>query len=58
MSGLDMEHAHDRSEPDEELEDADLQQEIELVSDVVLAASASDDPLSQAEIDRALGLCP
>jgi hypothetical protein len=58
MSGVDVEHAPDSGEPDEDLKDADLQQEIDLVSDVVLAASASDAPLSQAEIDRALGLRP
>ena len=58
MSGLDVEHAPDSREPDEDLQDAELQQEIELVSDLVVAASASDAPLSQAEIDRALGLGP
>ena len=58
MSGLDVEHAPDSREPDEDLQDAELQQEIELVSDRVVAAAASDAPLSQAEIDRALGLGP
>lgn len=58
MSGVDVEHAPDSRDPDEDLQDTVLQQEIELVSDVVLAASASDAPLTQAEIDRALGLRP
>jgi hypothetical protein len=43
------------SEP-AELRDHDLQCEIELVTELVLAASASVGPLSDAEIDLALGL--
>ena len=43
-------------ETDPELRDDELRAEIELVSELVLAASASDAPLSPAEIDRALGL--
>lgn len=42
--------------PDAELSDVELEQEIELVSVLVLAASASSHPLSPAEIDQALGL--
>ena len=39
-----------------ELRDPELQQEIELVTELVLAASASAGPLSDAEIDQVLGL--
>ncbi len=40
----------------EELTDDDLQNEIELVGDLVVAASSSEGPLSEAEIDRLLGV--
>ena len=40
----------------DDLQDDDLRQEIELVADLVVAASASDGPLSPAEIDRILGV--
>jgi len=43
---------------DENLTDNDLQSEIELVGDLVVAASASDGPLSQDEVDRILGVRP
>jgi hypothetical protein len=43
---------------DDELQDTDLRDEIELVADLVVAASASDGPLSRAEIDRILGVQP
>lgn len=39
-----------------ELTDVALQQEIELVGDLVVAASHSPGPMSQEEIDRILGL--
>jgi hypothetical protein len=39
-----------------ELTDGALQDEIELVGDLVVAASASEGPLSEAEIDQVLGL--
>lgn len=39
-----------------ELLDSDLQQEIELVTELVLAASASAGPLTDAEIDGVLGV--
>ncbi len=42
--------------PDDELQDTDLRDEIELVADLVVAASASEGPLSLAEIDRILGV--
>lgn len=38
------------------LTDDDLESEIELVSVLVVAASSSDGPLSQAEVDRLLGV--
>ncbi len=38
------------------LTDGELQSEIELVGDLVVAASSSDGPLSQNEIDRLLGV--
>jgi hypothetical protein len=41
---------------DEGLNDDDLQAEIELVADLVLAASSSDHALSAEEIDRILGV--
>jgi hypothetical protein len=40
------------------LTDSDLQSEIELVGELVVAASASDAPLSQDEVDRVLGVRP
>jgi hypothetical protein len=40
------------------LTDDDLQSEIELVGDLVVAATSSDGPLSQDEIDRLLGVHP
>ncbi len=42
--------------PAAELSDVELEQEIELVSILVLAASASSRPLTLPEIDRCLGL--
>ncbi|MDR6862902.1 hypothetical protein [Phycicoccus sp. 3266] len=39
-----------------DLTDDALQDEIELVGDLVVAASASEHPLTDEEIDRALGL--
>lgn len=38
------------------LTDGELQSEIELVGDLVVAASSSEGPLPQEEIDRLLGL--
>jgi hypothetical protein len=45
-------------EAPDSLTDGDLQSEIELVGDLVVAASASDGPLSQDEVDRVLGVRP
>ena len=41
---------------DARLQDPQVLDEIELYGDLVIAASASDQPLSRAEIDRVLGL--
>jgi hypothetical protein len=38
------------------LEDADLLGEVELTTNLIIAASESDDHLSQEEIDRILGV--
>jgi hypothetical protein len=43
---------------DDNLTDNDLQSEIELVGDLVVAASASEGPLPQDEVDLLLGLRP
>jgi hypothetical protein len=44
------------AEAPDSLTDGELQSEIELVSELVVAASSSDGPLPQAEIDRLLGV--
>jgi hypothetical protein len=41
---------------DDRLTDGDLELEIELVSQLVLAATSSDRPLRQDEVDHLLGL--
>ena len=41
---------------DVDLTDADLMGEVELTTMLMVAASASDEPLEQDEIDRLLGL--
>ena len=43
---------------DGNLTDDDLQSEIELVGDLVVAATSSDGPMPQDEIDRLLGVSP
>ena len=40
------------------LEDGDLLGEVELTTTLIIAASESDDHLSQEEIDRLLGVTP
>lgn len=42
---------------DEELRDMALHDEIELVGELIVAASTVDGPLSDSEIDDALGIC-
>jgi hypothetical protein len=44
--------------PDDNLTDDDLQSEIEMVSELVVAASSSDGPLKQDEVDLLLGIRP
>jgi hypothetical protein len=46
----------DDDDLDDVLIDDDLESEIELVSVLVVAATSSDRPLSQAEVDRLLGV--
>jgi hypothetical protein len=43
---------------DKGLTDDDIESEIELVSELVLAATSSDGPLRQDEVDHLLGLTP
>ena len=43
---------------DEALTDDALESEIELVSELVVAATHSDGPLGQAEVDHLLGVSP
>ncbi len=38
------------------VEDADLMQEVEMTTNLIIAASESDEHLSQEEIDRILGV--
>jgi len=40
------------------LEDADLLGEVELTTNLIIAASESEEHLSQEEIDRILGVTP
>ncbi|NMM25253.1 MAG: hypothetical protein HHJ11_17560 [Phycicoccus sp.] len=44
------------SDAQDSLTDGELQSEIELVGDLVVAASSSEGPLPQEEIDRLLGV--
>jgi len=44
------------AEAQDSLTDGELQSEIELVGDLVVAATSSDGPLPQEEIDRLLGI--
>lgn len=40
------------------LEDSDLLREVELTTNLIIAATASDGPLPVEEIDRILGVVP
>ncbi len=40
------------------LEDSDLLGEVELTTNLIIAASEADEHLDQAEIDRILGVAP
>ncbi len=44
------------TDTDDSLRDTPLEDEITLVGELVVAATAHDGPLSQEEIDQALGL--
>jgi hypothetical protein len=46
----------DMAQAEDNLTDGELQSEIELVGDLVVAATSSDGPLPQDEIDRLLGV--
>ncbi len=46
------------SPPENELKDTALHEEIELVGDLVVAATSKGDRLTQPEIDRVLGVDP
>jgi hypothetical protein len=46
------------AEEGDNLTDDELQSEIEMVGDLVVAATSSDGPMTQAEIDRLLGVHP
>jgi len=48
---------HD-DKPDDSMTDDALESEIELVSELVVAATSSDRPLHQDEVDRLLGVAP
>jgi len=48
---------HD-DKPDDSMKDDALESEIELVSELVVAATSSDRPLHQDEVDRLLGVAP
>jgi len=50
------ERMHDQF--DVTLEDGDLLSEVELTTTLIIAASESDEHLSQVEIDRLLGVAP
>ncbi|SFB88463.1 hypothetical protein SAMN04487968_102153 [Nocardioides terrae] len=43
---------------DVSLEDAELLREVELTTNLIIAASESDEPLSPEEIDEILGVSP
>jgi hypothetical protein len=43
---------------DVSLEDAELLREVELTTNLIIAASESDEPLSAEEIDEILGVIP
>ena len=45
-------------DPDDQLVDDELESEIELVSELVVAATSSDGPLGQDELDDILGVSP
>lgn len=50
--------AADEASPGAELTDSALRQEIELLGELMESAAGADQPLCQAEIDRALRITP
>jgi hypothetical protein len=58
MVVLDRQDSGNGGVADDGLRDVELQAEIELVADLVLAASGSETPLTAADIDRVLGVVP
>jgi hypothetical protein len=50
--------AHKKHLPEHGLTDNDLESEIELVSELVVAATSSDGPMHQDEVDLLLGVSP
>jgi hypothetical protein len=56
VQGLSEGSVHDQF--DVSLEDADLLGEVELTTNLIIAASEVDEHLSQAEIDAILGVLP
>jgi hypothetical protein len=55
-SGDEEDQVHDQF--DVSLEDADLLGEVELTTNLIIAASESDEHLSTEEIDKILGVVP
>ena len=54
--GTRSDEVHDQF--DVSLEDSDLLGEVELTTNLIIAASESDEHLSDAEIDQILGVAP
>ena len=54
--GTRSDEVHDQF--DVSLEDSDLLGEVELTTNLIIAASESDEHLSEAEIDQILGVVP
>ena len=56
ITGREGSDVHDQF--DVTLEDSDLLGEVELTTNLIIAASEADEHLDQAEIDRILGVAP
>ena len=55
---MSADEARDDNLTDDYLTDIDLESEIELVGDLVVAATSSDGPMHQDEVDLLLGIPP
>ncbi len=55
---MDMRSDEVHDQFDVSLEDSDLLGEVELTTNLIIAASESDDHLSEAQIDEILGVAP